>query len=484
MTPFQEMMQRMRYELSLSANVTRQTVAQKLLDYYNGEQLEHLDDVLATQFADPKSLKMQPALDNITAFIADEISRVFDSAPVMTCENARGQELIDSLTADGTLAVVLKVAEVYANLTRVCGLYVWWDDTTQTIRTTPQPSSTLFVAQRQDDPTQTEAVVFSRELIDTVSGVDTLQYVHWDTDAHFIFDKEGVYYAPSPTNPEMVNPYGIIPFAWMRDAIAVGSFFGEIDETLLNAQDTLNVLLTEINQLAKFQSFSQPVCSGLDPKTPIVVDPSRPIKIPPAMRDEQPGDFRFVTPASRIKDLVDVAMNHVERLCARYGISMQALADGGKLLSGAAQRVANKRLDRRRADCVPLARMCLLQWWEIVKRINNAHNTGAQVPLDAALVVDFPDPKYEEDAFSSLINDEKRINLGLVSPVDLIMRDNPDLTREDALAKYNENRAFVTAANRRFGLAALISTPTPQAQASPTKPTTEQAEQVTGNGNA
>jgi hypothetical protein len=482
-TQFEQMMQRMRYELSLAANITRQEAAEKAIDYYGGKQLVHLDAVLSTQFSDPKSLKMQPAVDNITQFVTDEISRVFDAPPTMTCENAAGQALIDKLTADGVLFIVLKLAECYANITRVCALYPWWDEASKTIRTTPMPSSTLFVAQMADDPTQAEAVVFVRELLNTVSGQDTTQYVHWDSESHFVFDKAGVYSDPTndSSNPDKLNPYGIIPFAWMRDSLAVGSFFGEMDETLVNAQETLNVLLTACNQLAKFQGFSQPVMTGIDLKTPIVVDPSRPIRIPPTSRDENEGRFEFVTPGSKIQDLLDAANQLIDRTLARHGISIQALKDGGKVLSGESQRVANVRLDRRREDCVPLANMCLQQWWRIVVAINNAHNMGAQVPPDAVLVVDFPEPHYGEDAAAALTNDKARIDLGLVSPVDLIMRDNPDLDKEQATAKYYANRAFTKSANARFGLAGLIAAP-----AQPKAPTDapDMPPQDSGSGNA
>ena len=453
---FDEMMQRMRYELSLAANITRQSIAAKALDYYNGEQLEHLDAVLALQFADSKSLKMQLAVDNITRFIGDEISRVFDSPPTLTCDNANGQALLDKLTADGVLAVVLKVAEVYANLTTVCALYPWWDERTKSVKTTPIPSSSLFVAQMPDDPTDVEAVVFVRELIDTVSGVDTVQYVHWDDDSHFVFDKAGVYMSVDPeNNPEMKNVYGIIPFAFLRDSLAVGEFFGEQDEALINAQETLNVLLTEINQLCKFQGFSQPVCVGLDAKTPIVVDPSKPIRIPSTQRDETPGDFRFVTPTSKIGDLLDRAARLVDSLCERYGISLKAMRDG-TAMSGAALRVSDRRLERRRTDNLPLARMALNRWWEVVKRINNVHG-GPEVPADSPLIIDFAEPQYQDDDATRLANDTAAVALGTVSPVDIIMRDNPDLTPEEAIAKYNANRAFVKAANARYGLAGLIA---------------------------
>jgi hypothetical protein len=467
MTQFELMMQRMRYELSLAANITRQEAAAKAIDYYNGEQLEHLDTVLASQFADPKSLKMQPSMDNITRFIGDEISRVFDSPPKLTCDNTNGQALLDKLTADGVLAVTLKVAEVYANLTTVCALYPWWDERTKAIKTTPIPSSSLFVAQRPDDPTDVEAVVFVRELIDTVTGVNTVQYVHWDDGAHFLFDKFGVYTsADAATNPEMINPYGIIPFAFLRDSLAVGEFFGDMDESLISAQETLNVLLTEINQLCKYQGFSQPVCAGIDQKTPIAVDPSKPIRIPSTMRDETPGRFEFVTPQSKIADLVERARALVDSLCERYGISLKAMRDGSTAMSGAALRVSDRRLERRRVDNLPLARMALNRWWEVVKRINNTHGQP-EVAIDEPLIIDFAEPQYQDDDATRLANDTAAVTLGTVSPVDIIIRDNPDLTPEEATAKYNANRAFTKAANQRYGLSGLISVPT-STSASPT----------------
>ena len=53
MSGMTDLMRRLQLELSYAANITRQENAQKLLDYYAGEQLEHLDDVLAAQFSDP-----------------------------------------------------------------------------------------------------------------------------------------------------------------------------------------------------------------------------------------------------------------------------------------------------------------------------------------------------------------------------------------------------------------------------------------------
>jgi hypothetical protein len=205
--------QRMQQELAYSANLTRQAVAQKLIDYYNGEQLDHLDDVLAEQFTDPGALMLQRAVDNITRFIADEISRVFDSPATLTCENERGQALLDQQLKSGVLQLMFKTAEVYANLTGCCALHLWYDELSGTIKTTILPSSTLFVAQRIEDPTEAEAVIYTREIRDTITPGVRVEYVHWDTEHVFIFDSAtyGAYRPPSSDNLDMVNPYGILP---------------------------------------------------------------------------------------------------------------------------------------------------------------------------------------------------------------------------------------------------------------------------------
>lgn len=246
-------MERIQLEITYAANKLRQETAQKLIDYYNGKQLEHLSAVLDAQFASPDALKLQLAMDNLVQFVADEISRVFDQAPVLTSENATAQAFLDEVTTDGLLATILKTGEVYANLTGVCGLHPWFDSAEQKIKTTLIPSSALFVAQRRDDPTEAEAVVYIREVRDTITAALTEEFIHWDAEWHFLLDANspGSFRPPSPDNPEMVNPYGIIPFAWLRDQMPIGTFFTECDEGLANAQETLNVLLTSANQLAK-----------------------------------------------------------------------------------------------------------------------------------------------------------------------------------------------------------------------------------------
>jgi hypothetical protein len=46
-----------------------------------------------------------------------------------------------------------------------------------------------------------------------------------------------------------------------------------------------------------------------------------------------------------------------------------------------------------------------------------------------------------------------------MSAVDVIMRDNPDLSEEQAIEKYNKNMQFKQASKARYGLADAINAP-------------------------
>jgi len=451
MTLAERLIRDWQVEKTWTENLERQERAARLIDYYNGDQLDWLEEVLDDQFGDPKALKLQLGMDNLTQMIGDRISRVFDRPPNMSCENPAGQALLEELTKDGKFALLLKTAEVYSNLTCICALHPWFDDVRGKIKTKLLPSYALWAIQSDDDPTEAEAIVYSQSLKNTVSSSLTLEYTYWDVETTRRFDQAGV-----NTIPQAPNVYGLLPFAFMRDQIPVDVFFPEIGDALITAQDQLNVMLTELNQLIKMQSFSQPVFMGLsDPKAEIKVDPSKPIKIPATQKDESPPDFKFVTPSAKITEVMEAIRTHIERTCTRYDIHVDLMNKGG-IISGYALKLTESGLNRRREDALPLARECLNQWWTIVKAINNYHRTGAQVPEDAELVIDFPEPTYDEDPAISADFDQKMLDQGRVSAVDLIRRDNPDLTEEEAMEKYTKNMSFKKDSQRRFGLADVL----------------------------
>jgi hypothetical protein len=84
------------------------------------------------------------------------------------------------------------------------------------------------------------------------------------------------------------------------------------------------------------------------------------------------------------------------------------------------------------------------QLFEVIKRVVNTHAPGT-IPESATMRVDFGEVDEGADEKTRLDAYAKRIELGLWSPVDALMADNPDVrTREDAMKILTE-RALETA---------------------------------------
>lgn len=462
-----EIIEWLRRQLAMARNITRQETAKAIIEYYNGVHLDRLTDLLDDQFDKPEQMKLQLRIENLVEYIGDAISLVFDQPPILTSEDTAVQDWLLSL--DPLLPLILKKAEVYKNLTRICAVHAWWDEQTQQIKHTILPSNVLFAEQDARDANKAITVVYMREILDDI-GNPRIEYVHWDTDQCFLWTAtDPVPRAPDPeTNPGMENPYGIIPIAFYRDDVAGSNFFEDLDETILVAQDAVNIERTCKAYNLKMQGFSQPVLIGWDGKTPINVDPSRPILIPAGTADEKQGDFRFVSPDSHLEE-IQGSIDEIRRnLADRYGIDPDAMKDGA---SGYALKLRSSKLQRRRKDDLSLSERFIRDLVEIDRMIWNRHNPGkaigGSVPTSAIdfekkYTVDFVEPTYEEDPEKVQRIDEKDIQMGVKTPADRLISLNPDLDEKEADAQITANMVKIQrwmGEKKRFGLSDLISRP-------------------------
>ena len=74
----------------------------------------------------------------------------------------------------------------------------------------------------------------------------------------------------------------------------------------------------------------------------------------------------------------------------------------------------------------------------------------------AELVVDFPEPEYQENPKDLLDQDIKEVEAGFVSPITVLMRRNEDLDEAQAKALYESNLEYRKATKARFGLADVL----------------------------
>lgn len=90
-----------------------------------------------------------------------------------------------------------------------------------------------------------------------ISNVDR---IYWSPDSHKVEDKEGNFY-------ETENPYGVVPAVPFFNQDPAHYYFLPINEPLIYANHALNMRISDLNHIAKFQSFGVPVVTGIERPT-------------------------------------------------------------------------------------------------------------------------------------------------------------------------------------------------------------------------
>lgn len=84
--------------------------------------------------------------------------------------------------------------------------------------------------------------------------------IYWSPTAHETKDSEGNKY-------QIKNPYGIVPAVPFFNSDPAHYYFLPINEPLIYANHAVNMRITDLNHIAKFQSFGVPVLKGVERPT-------------------------------------------------------------------------------------------------------------------------------------------------------------------------------------------------------------------------
>jgi hypothetical protein len=117
------------------------------------------------------------------------------------------------------------------------------------------------------------------------------------------------------------------------------------------------------------------------------------------------------------------------------GLPAQVLTTEPNQQSGVALLVGNSELQEKRRDDLGLWRKYEKALFSIMRVVWNYHNPDRQLSPGAALSIDFADPRPATSEKDQAVTWQILLGLGVISPVDVAMERNPDLTtREEALA--------------------------------------------------
>jgi hypothetical protein len=264
----------------------------------------------------------------------------------------------------------------------------------------------------------------------------TIYYITPTEDYEMITEEEDIPYLDSDGEP-------ILPFVLYNRVYPVDNLLNFTEGNDLRDL-TVNsaVLMVWLNSVEKYQSFKQIVFNTDDPDsipTDIKMGPGDAIVNP---TKEGGGSVEVLDLQSDIKAKYELIKERIMQVLTGYGISPQNFTMSGSPTSGFALKISNIGKIESRESQLPLYANKEQELFDIERIIWNYHNPTSTIPDEAKLEVDFAELNFPKSPEESIKEDEFNIRHNVITEIDLIRRNNPDFTEEQALEEFQKNKAF------------------------------------------
>jgi len=396
------------------ASQSRKNRADKLMRYYHDEQSQETLRLIKQRWSKPESFRVFQV--NMIKKIVNKRANLYRLAPRRTFEGA-DQTALEAVYKDANIDVILKKASRMTKLHKTATMQVGWNNGLSLAVLTPSILDAIYAD--PEDPTR---------LIITHRGakeVDT-EYSDWTASSYTRRDYQGRAIA-LPGNKDNTNPYGLLPFIGLFDTLPDDQFFIAGGDDLLEAQEAINVALSNLWRSVELQAHGQAWATGINAGEALQTGPDRAVTLP------EGGSFGFAAPNSPIADILQAIEFVMRQTASSNDLSSDVFDLDRRSESGAAKHIEQIDLHEARQDDISLWRTYEKRLFEVIKAVVNTHKPGS-IPESATLTVDFAELQEFQAESERLSNARIKQELGVWSPVDVLRSENPDgyPTREDA----------------------------------------------------
>ncbi len=402
----------------LQINAARKNEARRRLDFYHDGQLPYLLVELEKRFQHPE--KLRPVFINIVKKIVNRLAQVYWQVPKREIEGAdRDKEIFAEISRSSGLDMKLKTASRYVKLLKTVMLRPVWrngkmdlDILTPDIldvQTGQSPEDVLSVAVTHYGPSE---------------RLDDVTFSVWTPEAWRKLNYQGREIESG------ANPYGLIPFVPAWDRTPIGSdFWLDGGDDVLSVQEAINERLVDLLHVIRFQAFGVGYIKGRGGESLDSIDPGSLVELP------ENGELGYAATEAQIAEAVDAIDKLVKWAAISNGLPASSLSTDPTEESGVSKMVSNFELLEMRRDDVSLFRVYEQRIFQVFHAVWNAHNPNRKMSDGATLLTDFFDPTPQVSPKEQAETFDQLLEMGVISPVDVVMERNPDLTtREDAMA--------------------------------------------------
>ena len=392
-------------ELKLHNAKRREDHIEKLLDYYNGNDTANY---ISKMFSAAAFSEIPPVETNITRKLINKMSRIYTIGA-----NRNVNDRYESLTT-------LKSARMkhIERMTRLCGTIatrvVWNEGETPYYDYRPVYFFHVFF---DDDPFVPSAITYPiLQPVEDTSKVQKLHYAYWDAEKYVSMDEDGAIIAEIPHN------YGVLPFIFTHRENQTDSFYVEGANDIINANEHVNIAMTEMQLGLRFQMFGQPVMVGAEMGNNQRTGSDVTLELP------EGSTYDIVAPQGNVAEVIENIKFLVELVAQNNHLWVQWSEQGGEVPSGISMMIKDLERTEDYQDDLALWKMYEEEFYRVERQI--ASSFGVSLPADLGL--DFKEPEYPKTVQDQILWDKHRLEMNLIDEVSLLMEYNQDLTIEQA----------------------------------------------------
>ena len=392
-------------ELKLHNAKKREDHIEKILDYYNGNDTANY---ISKMFSAAAFSEIPPVEVNITRRFINKMSRIYTIGA--------NRNVNDQYTA----LTVMKDARMkhIERMTRLCGTIatrvLWVDGDESSFDYRPIYFFHVFF---DDDPFMPSAITYPiLQPVEDASMPGKMEYAYWDAEKYVHMDENG------SIIDEIPHSYGVLPFVFTHRENQTDSFYVEGANDIINANEHINIAMTEMQLGLRFQMFGQPVMVGAEMGNKQRTGSDVTLELP------EGSSYDIVAPKGNVEGVIENIKFLVELVAQNNHLWVQWSEQGGEVPSGISLMIKDLERTEDYQDDLALWKMYEEDIYNVERQI--ASSFGVSLPAELGL--DFKEPEYPKTVQDQILWDKHRLELNLIDEVNLLKEYNNDLTNEQA----------------------------------------------------
>lgn len=477
-------------EWDSSNNLNRKAQAFKAYECLKDKTINYVLDLLLKQFDFETVVEMQYAMSNISIFrkVVSKLAKVYShgvkrTMPAGEEQTKKLETFATYLNMNQAMTKANKYFRAFHN-TMVYVRPIGIDDKFD-LRIEALPPFSYDVVEDPQDPTKAMAVVLSDYMpkrptmyslgdasranrgfgevrnVDAPvqdfsaptgntggpsSPSDSREFIWWTKNYHFTTDVKGQIIAPVGQEPN--NPIMTLPFVNLV-AEQDGQFWSEGGKDLIDTGISVNVGLTNIKHAGFSQGFGQLFMTGKDLPKSIKTGINHCVQLEQHDKDDPAPQIGFLQANPMLDSLKSILEMEVALMLTTNNLSTSGFATtlqgGTNFASGIALMIDKSEsvedVEEQSAVFVekePFVFDLAGSWMTYYSKTEELTGDAAAIQIPDNLKTEqtkFPSPKPVMSELELLDIFQKRKDMGINTMVEIVMRDDPSLSQDEAKAK-------------------------------------------------